>query len=121
MDRQWKALMKRAAALLLITGGLLAAVLLDTPCLFRKATGIPCPTCGMSRAWMSFLRLDLATALRYHPLFWCIPVLGIVYVLDGFPIPGKRLSRMLYAVILLLLALSYGIRLVRFLRGELLI
>lgn len=44
-------------------------------CPVRNLTGIPCPACGMTRAWMLALRLDLAGALRMHPMFWSGPVL----------------------------------------------
>lgn len=43
-------------------------------CLFRNISGIPCPGCGMSRAWLAALELDLKAAAAYHPLFWLLPV-----------------------------------------------
>ena len=48
---------------------------LGVTCPIRFLTGISCAGCGMSRAWLSLLRLDFAGALRFHPLFWLpIPV-----------------------------------------------
>ena len=38
-------------------------------CPIRFLTGISCAGCGMSRAWLSLLRLDLSAAFAYHPLF----------------------------------------------------
>ncbi|MFR7750789.1 MAG: DUF2752 domain-containing protein [Collinsella sp.] len=52
----------------------LALYLLDIGCVFRLMTGIPCPGCGMTRAWLAALRLDFATAFAYHPLFWVVPI-----------------------------------------------
>ena len=54
----------------------LAALLLHITgigCPIKFVTGISCPGCGMTRAWLSALggRLDLA--LAYHPLFWIVP------------------------------------------------
>ena len=37
-------------------------------CPIRWFTGISCPGCGMSRAFISLLRLDFAAAFRYHPM-----------------------------------------------------
>lgn len=59
--------------------GLLALLIvmwlwLEPGCWFRSVTGIPCPGCGMSRAWLAALRGDLAAALGYHPMFWSIPI-----------------------------------------------
>jgi hypothetical protein len=39
-----------------------------TICLLRQLTGIPCPTCGMTRSFCSLGRGDLGAALRQHPL-----------------------------------------------------
>lgn len=52
----------------------LALYLLDIGCIFRLITGIPCPGCGMTRAWLAALRLDFAAAFAYHPLFWVVPI-----------------------------------------------
>ena len=38
----------------------LALYLLDIGCVFRLMTGIPCPGCGMTRAWLAALRLDFS-------------------------------------------------------------
>ena len=56
-----------------LAGIVLFYVLLESlgvTCPIRFLTGISCAGCGMSRAWLSLLRLDLAGALYYHPLFW---------------------------------------------------
>lgn len=42
---------------------------LGITCPIKFFTGISCAGCGMSRAWLSVLRLDMAGAFRYHPLF----------------------------------------------------
>lgn len=38
-------------------------------CLFRATTGFPCPSCGMTRAYIHALNLDFKNAFKYHPLF----------------------------------------------------
>ena len=38
------------------------------PCIFRSLTGIPCPTCGTTRAATSFLDGNLITAFSANPL-----------------------------------------------------
>lgn len=38
----------------------------DTTCLWRKITGIPCPTCGVTRALMSLLRMDFQSYIYYN-------------------------------------------------------
>ena len=39
------------------------------PCLFLKLTGFQCPGCGNTRAALALLRLDIAAAFGYNPLF----------------------------------------------------
>ena len=43
-------------------------------CPIRLVTGVSCAGCGMTRAWLSVLRLDLRQAFYYHPLFLLPPV-----------------------------------------------
>jgi hypothetical protein len=48
-------------------------------CRFRTWTGVPCPTCGSTRAVMSALRGDLLGAFVFNPLtFIAIAALGVV-------------------------------------------
>ena len=47
-------------------------------CPIKFITGISCAGCGMSRAWMAFLQLDIANSFAYHPLFWLVPMAVIV-------------------------------------------
>lgn len=71
----------------LVLGALAAAALgmwlLQIPCPWKALLGIPCPGCGMTRAWLSVLRLDLAGAFRLHPMFWSVPVMALWWLLEG--------------------------------------
>ncbi|MDR3293767.1 MAG: DUF2752 domain-containing protein [Clostridiales bacterium] len=48
---------------------LFASHFLETACPIRLLTGMPCPSCGMTRANLAFLRLDFKGAFLMHPLF----------------------------------------------------
>ena len=49
-------------------------------CPIKFLTGISCPGCGMTRAWLSFLSLRPDLAFAYHPLFWMAPlVVALAY------------------------------------------
>lgn len=52
-------------------------------CVFRFATGVPCPGCGMTRAYLAFLSGDVACALAFHPLFWMVPIAGLLAAAQG--------------------------------------
>jgi hypothetical protein len=50
-------------------------------CPIKFLTGISCAGCGMSRAWMALLHLDIVSAFYYHPLFWMPVFVLILYVM----------------------------------------
>ncbi len=66
-----------ALLFLLIAGGGL--------CIFRRATGFPCPGCGMTRAVLAALHGDFSAAFAYHPLWILLPVFTYLLLRNVFP------------------------------------
>ena len=102
--------------------GLCCAVLLlwvwmGWPCVFRSVFGIICPGCGMGRAWLAALRLDLGAAFAHHPMFWSIPVLIVMGMYDGQPFSQKWLNRAIFILLLGGIGVCYALRLAAFLKG----
>lgn len=56
--------------------------ILGIGCPIRWVTGISCAGCGMTRAYLSLLHLDIKHAFIYHPLFWSVPLVLLVLVLQ---------------------------------------
>lgn len=48
-------------------------------CPIKFMTGISCAGCGMSRAWISLLHLDIRRAFAFHPLFFTPPLFLLIY------------------------------------------
>jgi len=51
-------------------------------CPIYNFVGIPCPSCGMSRAWAFTLHGEIGEAHVYHPMFWIViflPFLAMKY------------------------------------------
>lgn len=95
-----------------LAGIVLFYVLLESlgvTCPIRFLTGISCAGCGMSRAWLSLLRLDLAGALYYHPLFW-LPIPAAALLLFHHRLP-KRVFTVGLSLCGVLFVLVYFIRL----------
>ena len=68
-EKDWKYLAGlHLLFMILVAGTILAYRWLDISCLLRSLTGIPCPTCGGTRAMLSLLRLDFSSYWYYHPL-----------------------------------------------------
>ena len=54
---------------------------LTVKCPFRWLTGISCPGCGISRALLALVKLDLAAAWQAHPMiFYLIPVAPVLLI-----------------------------------------
>ena len=65
-------------------------------CLFRRLTGMPCPTCGATRCAMALAHGDLLGAMRHNPLmFVCYGLTVVVNVYAAvvllFRLPRLRL------------------------------
>ena len=96
---------------------LLLWVVFDWPCLIRYVTGIPCISCGMSRAWLAALRLDLGRAFQYHPMFWSVPLLALYAFYDGQLFPNRLANRRILMLLITGWILCYALRLIIFLSG----
>lgn len=50
------------------------------PCVSRYFFGVSCPGCGMTRAWLSAVRLDFEQAFYYHPMFLAVPFVALIVI-----------------------------------------
>lgn len=56
---------------------------LNIKCIIRTSIGIPCPGCGMTRAWIEAINLNFYEAFKFHPLFPLAPILIILIIIRG--------------------------------------
>ena len=49
-----------------------------SPCIVYHVLGVPCPACGLTRAFVSLARFDVGQAFRYHPLFIFVPLVPFI-------------------------------------------
>lgn len=70
-------------------------------CPIKFITGISCPGCGLTRAWVSLFQLRIADAFYYHPLFWLVPVFVVMYMYE------KKLPKKLLNIVSLAGILAY--------------
>lgn len=65
-------------------------------CLFHHVTGLPCPFCGLTRAFLCMGHGDVFAAFRHHALGPPVYGAGIIWIANaaiGRPWPGPRAAR----------------------------
>jgi hypothetical protein len=89
-------------------------------CPFRFLTGLPCPTCGATRAFVAMGALRLREAFALNPLaaaFWVFTVLYVLYAFATLALGlrrvritnvGKWERRIAVAAVCLLLTLNWA-------------
>lgn len=65
----------------------------DITCVFIEVFGIPCPGCGMTRAFLSLLKLDFYHAFKYNVVIFFMPYVFIYVFFD--------LKRKIHSIILM--------------------
>lgn len=90
-----------------------ASLLIFYHCPFLYVFGVPCPGCGMTRALFALLRLDVAEAFYYHPLFPAVILAAVYLVLEYLEILrfSYKTKRRLLAALCVLFIITYVIRL----------
>lgn len=111
---KWKLLVLGLSVLLVAVW-----IILQLPCVIRCVTGLICPGCGMTRAWLAVLRLDIVGAFQLHPMFWSVPVLALFAFYDGLLFKNRRVNKLVLGGLIVGLLLCYLIRLNSFLSGSL--
>ena len=94
---------------------------LPTPlCPLHAVTGLPCPTCGSTRAASALVRGDLAAALTWNPLMTLVMIGAALYVLYAAGVvignlprlrwtpPSRSESRGIRIGVVLLIAINWG-------------
>ncbi|MDQ2088061.1 DUF2752 domain-containing protein [Herbivorax sp. ANBcel31] len=106
--------MKKIIVIFVVVGLISVGLSLITDksiCVFLNLTGLPCPSCGMTRAVILFVKGDLSGAFYYHPLFF----LPFVVVLINYKKVRQNkviFNGLVYALIAIFLVV-YIIRLVK--------
>lgn len=90
---------------------------LGVGCPIRRVTGMICPGCGMTRAWLAVLRLDISSAFRFHPMFWGVPVFILFALYDFHLIPVRWINIFIMAALGLGIIVCYLLRLTAFLQS----
>ncbi|MCR5301020.1 MAG: DUF2752 domain-containing protein [Lachnospiraceae bacterium] len=74
--------------------------------------GIPCPLCGITRAFMALAKGDVALAFYYHPLWPIAPFAAAFLLLTCFDVidPPQKVFNTFLIVLSILLVVCFIIR-----------
>ncbi len=98
-----------------ITIGAFLILILDISCVVRNATGFPCPSCGITRAYLALFKADFSMAFFMHPLFWILPIILILYIIKpNFFSNKSKQCRFLLTLVIALFLVVYIIRMILF-------
>jgi hypothetical protein len=118
---------KKYYGIILLGEGIVGSVFLFTtisfPCFFKMIFKIPCPGCGLTRAFRAFIRLQFLEAFHYHP--FSIPLFIFLILLNCFMIYDmwkgtdylKRIMNKLYQhwfIFILIMGIAEGINLYKY-------
>ena len=76
---------------IIITAGVIVLIF-AVGCPIRRITGIPCPGCGMTRAFVSLIEFDFSAAFYFHPVFPLVilMIMGFVFVVFRYSYQNKK-------------------------------
>lgn len=80
-------------------------------CLFQRFLHLPCPGCGMTRAFKSVLMLDWKDAFRYHPMVFSLPLVTGYILKNGRLFRHKGINDCILALIGIGFLINYAIKL----------
>ena len=78
--RQLKPVLKLYVVFAIIGGAAVVLSLLPGfgACIIHTVIGIPCPACGLTRAFINLAGGSVITAFAYHPLFLLVPLIPFI-------------------------------------------
>ena len=105
---------QRLIIILLVGITVILNSVLNVGCLMKAVFHVPCPVCGMTRAYLSLLKLDFKSAMYYNPAFWLFPIICLFGILAA---ADKKRTKIWLTAFLAAIALLLIIWIVRLCLG----
>ena len=86
-------------------------------CVFLALSGLPCPGCGLTRAWLSLFSGSLTEAFTYHPLFFAPPLMALTAIPALLSKRRKILYFTIFAAVAAAMLITWAVRLMLGWRG----
>jgi hypothetical protein len=88
-----------------------------TPCVAAAFTGLPCPSCGITRAGLALLRGDFASSFYYYPPLYplfAVLVFSLWARYGGGGVRARVCARRVQAAFIVLILAVYAVRMFLF-------
>lgn len=83
-------------------------------CLIKFITGLPCPSCGMTRAYISLTHFNIKEAWNYHPLFWFSPPIILFIIISKKPLFHSKTKQSIFlATVIIIIFSVYVYRMIK--------
>lgn len=82
----------------------------DITCVFLKLFGVPCPGCGMTRAFLAMLKLDFYSAAKHNIVIFFMPYV-FMYVYFDFK---HRIHKVLLSMVAIVAIINWLIKMITF-------
>ncbi len=95
----------------LLLGLIILRILGYENCLFHLLFKYPCPSCGLTRAFLAFFKGDFKLAFYYHPLFILIPLVLLLFFFRKVKaLKALYYKNIIWYFIIIIFLLTYIIR-----------
>ncbi len=84
-----------------------------TKCFTKSITGVPCPSCGMTRSYVHLFNFEFLEAFHDHPLFITIPLIILTILLLQKYRKNRKLVKLLSGFLILMIVLFIGVYIYR--------
>lgn len=91
---------------------IIASLFSSTICVLKNVTGLPCPGCGLTRAYLSLFHGDISKAFRYHPLFLLPAILLILLIYNKVRINKFIINEKLVIGFIIIFLVIYALRMI---------
>lgn len=86
---------------------LLVLSYLKVPCFFLTRFQIPCPGCGITRAFVALLKFNIKDAFFYNPCIFLMPLFFLYFWQNGVVFKNKTLNNMVLILAAVLFLIRY--------------
>ena len=83
-----------------------------TLCVFSNITGLPCPGCGLTRAYLYLIKGDIIKAFAYNPLFPLPAIVVMLLIYNKLKINKYVINTKLTIIFLIVVILVYVVRMI---------